>query len=432
MCPTARPPSSCRRRSRSRSPPRVPTSSCRSRPEGSFYVAGWAAASAAGDRLVIVAKIGANGAPDTSFGAGGAAMTSMIFAGGNDEIDVVVQPSGKIVVAATIPSDVTAGDRDVGFVRLDAGGAVDGTFGSSGFRRFSINTALDGGTGALSGIDALRALAVGADGALYFHGAGRNKGAARTDTDFVVGKLDVDGSPVAAYGADGDATYRLDIDEAGATPRSIVVLADGSVYAAGYANTTTVGDTVQPVIFNLDPSGKLVTGRLFHEPVLARSTEVYGLALHGDTLITGGYGRETGDTNDWVSLKLDLTNFTRDTSYGGAAKGAVIVKTPMFLTGSACRGAVALPGGRTLLFGTTGTSNTPEQTALFGVIDANGALDPSYDGAVHAVDYGTTGADAIWSAAVSGNNVLLAGYRGHTSQTDTENDDSYVTVIPLR
>ena len=407
-------------------------------PAGTFYAAGFSAPSAAGLRNVIVVKLTPTGL-DTSFGGGdGIATTTMLFAGGSDEIDIALQSTGKILVSATIVDNTNPADRDVAVARLDATGVQDPTFAVAGVRRLELSVAHNNGT-MLVGFDSSRSLAVNAADEIFIHAAQRGEGTAtgggpRTDTDFVVAKLSPVGRPVLAYGG-GDGKYVLDIQEVNATPRGIVVLADGSAIAGGYANTPGLG-SVQPVLYKLSTTGtpveEFATDGLFHDVVLAVQTEVYGVALHGTQLVTGGYGRDSGDFNDWVSMRFDAVTGVRDPSWGGAPKGAVVVDPSGTGVGDNCRNAVAMPEGKTILIGSSGPGNMPAQDAAFLVLAADGTLDPDYGGKAHLFPFGNNGFDQFWGAAVSGDHVMIVGFKGAAApQTDGANDDAYVLVLPV-
>ncbi|MEZ4296926.1 MAG: hypothetical protein R3B70_18310 [Polyangiaceae bacterium] len=193
---------------------------------------------------------------------------------------------------------------------------------------------------------------------------------------------------------------------------------------------------MQAVLYKLTKDGELdsgfATGGLFHEPVLAVQTEIYGFALHGPDLVTAGYGRDSGSTNDWVSMRFDIATGKRDTTFGGAPNGAVVVDPSAMMLGSNARGAISLPGGRTLIHGSTGPSNVPEQDAAFIVLDADGKLDSTFDTGVFVFPLGENGNDQIWGGAANGNLVLLVGYQGGgQNQTDVMNDDAYVVLFEV-
>lgn len=403
-------------------------------PNGTFYAAGYAAATAAGTRFVTVVKLTANGSLDMTFGTKGIATTNVAFAGGGGEIGIAVQPSGKLIVSATVANGVDANDRDVAVLRLDAMGALDQTFGVDGVRILDLNTAIDAMQSAQR--DSARGVAIGPNGVIYVNAVQRGL-SQRTDSDFAVVRLTVDGTVDTAFNTTGKFTLDFGNPSANGTPRGIHVLSSGSVVVAGYASSSLTGNTTQVVLFKLTPMGALDTAfadnGLFHSIVLTLQTEAYNLAVQGNSLVTGGYGRNTGTTNDWVSLRFDATSGARDTTWGGKPNGAVLFDPSAMMLGSNCRNAIALPEGKTLLLGSTGPSNMPGQDAVFAVLDAKGVLDSAYG--IHVIPFGTGmgGNDAFWGGAVSGTNVLAVGVKGSgATQTDQANDDAYAIVFPLQ
>ena len=120
-----------------------------------------------------------------------------------------------------------------------------------------------------------------------------------------------------------------------------------------------------------------------------------------------------------MSLRFDAATGERDETFGGAEGGAVIIDPSGEHLGSNCRGAHALPDGKTLLLGSTGPGNMPAQDAAFAILDEDGY-------------FRENGADQFWGAAVSGDYVMLVGYSGAgMTQSEELNDDAYAVFFPL-
>ncbi len=448
-------------------------------PSGSFYAAGYLDKDIDPDpdtttieRRIIVVKLGANGVPDATFGTGGVADTGFVFRGGNDDIDIATLANGDILVSATVnaavANGVDASDTDIGIIKLSpANGAVVTAWGDNGIVRHSFNTSL-----ASNNRDSSRGLAVGPDGSIYVSGAGRGPGnqqpadtTARTDLDWYVAKFTSAGAIDTTWGIEtnvaGVHTGHRNVDlfipavgtaapnlHQGATARSLIVLSDGSVISGGYVSQTLTASP-QAVLFKLDPNGDLdgdfADGGIFHETVFGGQTEVYNFALHGDKIVTAGYGRDAATgPNDWVSMRFDINTGARDMTWGGAAGGKNLIDADPSIDneGSNCRNIIALPNGKSLLIGSTGTAASgqppsPTQDAAFVVLDADGKPDTAYgDGrAKYKLDATDDGADQFWGAAVNGNKVLIVGWRGATianPQTETNNDNSYGVILELQ
>jgi uncharacterized delta-60 repeat protein len=407
-------------------------------PNGSFYAAGFAAQTVTGAKLVVVAKLTKSGALDTTFGSGGVYTSTLELKGGTDEIDIVTQSDGKIVVSATIANATDAADKDIGLFRVDATGALDTSFGSGGISRIDLSTAHNNGT-MLVALDSARGLSRGPSDTLFLHAVSRGTGTAsgggpRIDTDFTIAKLTAAGTLDTGWGTGG--MFQLDIQESNATAKGLQALPDGTVIGSGYANSPGVG-TVQPVLYKLTTAGVLdtsfATGGLFHETVLALQTEIYSIAVDGNKITTAGYGRNTGTANDWVSMRFDTATGVRDTTFGGAANGAVTIDPSGTMLGSNCRNAIALPNGKTALIGSTGPSNMPAQDAAVAILTVDGKLDTTYGSGVHTFALGSTSNDQFWGGAVADGALLIAGWRGGgATQTDTTNDDAHAVVFTVK
>lgn len=379
-------------------------------------MAGFTSATVGGPRTVAVLKLDSNGEVDGTFGSAGVVTTELSFAGGADEIDVITQADGKLLISATTVDDSNPGDRDIAVLRLTASGEIDTTFATNGVREID-----------LSSTDMVRSIAVDTQGRIYLFAAATAP-APRTDSDFVVLRLNADGSDDASWN-----TQWVDVLGSHATPRSITLLADGSVVAVGYANSSLL-NSVQPVVFKLSSTGALVssfgTNGIFHEVVLTAATEPYAVLAQGSKLLLAGYGRVSGDTNDFVAFRIDASTGARDLDWSAGARVIDVSGTKATNT---LRGAIALPGDKTLLFGATGAGNQASQDGALVMLDANGALDTKYGTGVHVLPFGMNGADQFWSAAVSGNNVLVVGTKGAgTSPTQDFNDDAWALLFPLR
>lgn len=405
-------------------------------PGGTFYAAGFRAATLGGTRNVVLVKLTAAGALDTTFNTTGIVETPLVTPGGNGDIVVATASDGKIVIAATLVGDPTPANTDIGVVRYNANGTIDAGFGTNGTLRLN-----------LSPVDVARGITIDSTNRIYIQTVSRGEGnqmgteTPRTDTDFTVARVTAAGALDATYGTAGK--FSLDIYAAGthtsATARALHVAADNTVIAGGYATVPGVGNGQNPqaVVYKLTAAGALDptfgTGGYFNEGVLQLQTEVYNLAIHGTHFITGGYGRETGTANQYVFMRFATATGVRDTAWGGAGaiNGAVLIDPSSGLAGSNLRNVIALPGGKTLFVGSANFDGASGSNAIIGVIDAQGALDTETFGDA-LFSYELDGADAFWGAAVSGTNAIAVGFKGRVGdETAANNDDSYVAVIPL-
>jgi uncharacterized delta-60 repeat protein len=419
-------------------------------PNGSFYLAGFRAATATGDKVIFVAKTTAAG-PDITFGNipnSGIALiaTAITPTGGTDEIDIALQSDGKILVSFNVVNGTT--DRDVAVLRLTTAGALDPTFGGNNTGMAVIDFNAKGTT---NFADNARGLAVDANDNVFVHAQSLAPGVGRTDSEFALAKLTSAGllcdgtNGTTGWGAGDSGKFFLDTPinnvNALATPRGVIALADGSVIAGGYTNILPPGN--QPVLYKLDVNGDLATAfgngtGIVFDMILSRQTEVYNFALQNGThVVTGGYGNVAGQLrDDWISMRFDVTTGARDLTWGGTTNGAKLIDVSAAGVSSNCRNAISLPGGKTLLIGSSGSG--ADQDATFVVLDAAGNLDTKYGTGIHRIKFTPADDknDQFWGATVSGNNVMIAGWRGTATspvvQTDTLNDNSYLVAFALQ
>lgn len=379
------------------------------------------------DVQTVVAKITPAGALDTTFGAGGIAKINLVVDGTEQARGIVVQSTGKIVVAATVfhPGTV-ANDRDFALARLDANGTVDATFGTNGNGIVieDLSTPDDpGGTV----FDAQWGLALGASDALFVEGAVKSPTGA--DSDFAILKLDANGARDATFGTSGLVT----VDVGGglnASARNLRVLADGSVLASGYfRNGTLSTDPVQPVLIkrkpNGDPDDTFGVNGVYTELIYAVAFEVYGTAQQGTSFVTAGYGRNgTTESEDWLSLRITATG-TRDMTWGTGG----IARVDFGGQTDNARNILALPDGRFVIVG-AGRSSATNQDAMIGMLTANGRFDTTWGPkGLRTFDTGGAG-DHFWGAAVSPNGKTLA-IGGIAGAKDGGNDDALVYLVGL-
>lgn len=171
--------------------------------DGRIVIAGRSAQNAIG-----VARLLADGTPDTSFGGGSGWVTPNLYLtqqGGK----VLVQPDGRIVVACTVP---------VALVRLLANGTLDGSFGAGG-----------GTEPTATGI--AFALARQSDGKLLL-GSTHESTPAQPDGHFTLTRFDSSGNPDPTFGVGGVVHTVI---TAGVTDRiaELLVQPDGRIVAVG-------------------------------------------------------------------------------------------------------------------------------------------------------------------------------------------------------
>ncbi len=396
------------------------------------------------NRSSVVVKLTSEGALDESFGEGGVVVLDLADGGTQESVrGVVVQSSGRVVVAGVVEHDPTAPDllatdTDIVMFALDPEtGELDASFGDEGIRIFDVNSAVedvDGmGNPVLLGRDALFSLAVDGDDQLLLHGGTRNDGPDRTDTDWLAIRTDADGQLVDGF-ADG-GMFTLDIDEANGSARVGRFLPDGSILGSGYAATLSSGDITSPVVYKLTPDGELddsfgVLG-IYHEVVLTAIGEVYDTAIQGDGFVTTGYGRNDPDAPlDVLSLRL-TEDGELDPAYGD--NGAAVVDVAGFT--DQARTVLVLDDDRVVMLGNSQVVEG-EGDALIAVLAPDGQLDDGFapEGAL-VFDIG--GNNDTLNGGVSspdGSHLFMVARKGYANdfpQTEDENQDAAIVLLPL-
>ncbi|MBK7401629.1 MAG: hypothetical protein IPJ34_36595 [Myxococcales bacterium] len=384
------------------------------------------AAGADADTAFFVVKMKADGSVDKSFGVDGIARKNVIAKkGGEVARGIVVQSSGKIVVAGTVEHAGATDDRDrdLALVRFTTDGKVDTTFGTEGV------VVLDLSPGELAGTTYL---ADGQWGLSVFPGdqllvTGSLKATGRTDTDFALVKLSADGARDKTFGTDG--LFTLDIDNTSASPRTATILTDGSAVLSGYYRDKD--SIVRPVLAKVKPDGTAdkTFGKdgVFNDVILPSATEAYGAALQGTSFVTVGYGRATAtESLDWLSLRVTAGG-ALDKTFGKDG----VARLDLAGQNDNGRALVVLPDQRILLVG-GGRPTATNSDAMVALLSKDGLPDTTFGtNGVRTYDLGGVN-DFFWAVAVSPkkDRIALGGVRG-VDATTTEDDESAILMLPL-
>jgi uncharacterized delta-60 repeat protein len=337
---------------------------------------------------------------DSSFGAGGFVTTDL---GGYETGDyAAVQADGRIVVVGSAEKEIGQPPRaDISLLRYRADGALDPTFGDGGKVLLDFGNTLDLPTG----------VCLQADGKIVVVGTSY---AISTDTtDFVLARLNPDGTPDASYGAGG--TVRMNFDKPSpAYPFTALIQPDGRVVVAGFVNTGN-----DPLLFSADffatrfnTDGTLDTtfgtqGRASVD--IGEYDLAVGAALQADgRIVLVGYTGVNADPHPTsfavARLKADGTpdpTFDGDgrlttTFFGHDSASSVMVQADgkLVVAGEAARGGLAA-----------------EPDFALARYETNGALDPTFGAGGRVTldfDYGLD--TAIGVAAAPGGRLIAGGY----------------------
>lgn len=208
-----------------------------------------------GSTNIIVARLNADGSIDESFGQSedgtpnGFVATSL--GDGNDTANaVVLDADGKIVVAGSRVAE--DGSSNILVARYDSAGVPDATFGASGddgTPEGFVNVSLGDGN------DASRDLALQADGKIVVVG---DSVAADGSTNFVLARLNADGTADDAFGMSDDGTpngfVATSLGEGNDFAIGVAVQGDGRIVVAGYHQE---GDSTNIAVARYDAAGEL-------------------------------------------------------------------------------------------------------------------------------------------------------------------------------
>ena len=409
---------------------------------GNLYAVGQITSSndATADIATLVAKFTPQGKLDASFGSGGLYVRNVV-SGTNGELfrGIVVQSTGKIVVAGTIEQAgaVDPRDRDGALMRINADGSKDTTFGVDGILKLPLSTGVVRGTG--FSVDSVWGLARYADDRLVVSGGKVREGG--TDTNFVILRFSANGAPDLDFGTNGMVEVDTAVDgepHNNASPRNVTILpgTDGIV-GAGYQPKP--GADTSPVVFKVTDGGDLDDTfgdhGVFHTALLDEQTESYSAVVQpivggGYKLVTTGYGRQLEtETTDLVSLRL-TSNGQIDETYG--EDGLVRIDVGGF--GDNSRNLLVLPDRRIVLVG-GGRLTSANVDGIVAVLTPDGAPDTTVgpDG-WKRFDLGGP-ADFFWGVSLSPNQQTLGvvGIKGvgNAPMPASTADDAAVLWLPV-
>jgi uncharacterized delta-60 repeat protein len=303
-------------------------------PDGKFVLVG-ISKNEQDRNIIALLRYHANGAPDTTFGAGGRTLSAFTTSGtrGDTPSDAVLQADGKIVV--------TGGWNGTAFcvARWNANGTLDTNFGMGG--NLCANTS-PAGTGLTSSI------AMQADGKIIVSG---NFTTSFTNPfDFIVFRFNQNGTLDTSF--DGDGYARTDLNGGNDAALSILVQPDGKIVAVGSARAVNAPDTGYGLVrYNADGSldasfgaaGKALTTFAGGEGF----TEDFPAALQANGKIVVGRTRRRESPNFGNESQIARFNpgGSLDNAFGA---GGQIVFTPL----SSVKDLILQPDGKIVAVGT--------------------------------------------------------------------------------
>ena len=207
--------------------------------DGKIVVTGRANNPTTGSPDFAIVRFNPNGGLDPSFGVNGKVFTD--FLGGSDEPgDIVLQPTGKIVIAGRAAD--SSGTNRFALARYNTDGTLDSVFGSGGKSTIEF-----------SGLGEVNGLVLQADG--KFVAAGHAHDSASGNSDFAIIRVNSNGTLDMEFGINGKVT--TDFFGGADQQEAIVIQPNGKFVVAGNAFDTSTN--------NMD----FALVRYFGDPVVA-------------------------------------------------------------------------------------------------------------------------------------------------------------------
>jgi uncharacterized delta-60 repeat protein len=247
-----------------------------------------------------------DGGLDPAFGGGTGKVTTQV--GNSDNAQgsaVVVAPDGKIVMIGTARQD---NEVRAALVRYDAGGGLDGGFGSGGVK---VLPAL------ADGVITVGRAVLASDGDIVFTGTVRDGATVKV----FVARIGGDGTPEASFGTGGVQRYLVG-DGSCATATALSARPDGTFVAFG----TACAPKARGFILKLGAGGARVSGFGTNGGVLEDlpgATLVTGIVDHnGKFVMVGGtIDPNTSATTFHTSIARFAADGSLDTSFGTGSDG---------------------------------------------------------------------------------------------------------------
>jgi uncharacterized delta-60 repeat protein len=420
-------------------------------PDGRIVVAG--TSQSAGNESMLVARLAAGGALDTSFGFGTGAAHVQIGTGMDEGNGMVLQPDGKIVVVGTDSNGPAAL-----VARFTSAGALDGGFGTDGLTQVAppMGAALGrgvalqpdgkillGGDAPFSGgSNALTARLQGSDGSLdhsfgggivldgaedshshEFNGyavAAAPNGDVRTAGDASEGIGDPSNFLVTSFSVASDAD-RSDGFELGSDShaRAIAVEADGGTLVAGYSNANGGDFAVMRLTNDLQPDPSFGTaGHAFVD--LGGLDSATGMVVQPDgKIVLAGSSQAPGGKPQVAVVRLQ-PNGSLDSTFGKGGK--VVVPGPAGVSEFA--NSVALtPDGKIVVAGSARSGSNSDLLVVRLQGDSGGA---SGGGGAGGGGAGGSGPGASAVPRCEGHKATIIGTNGKDKLTGTKRADVIV------
>jgi uncharacterized delta-60 repeat protein len=318
-----------------------------------------------------VAKLNANGSPDTTFGNGGGIATST-YSNGSETDKMAIQSDGKIVVSGRVNFTVPRGLVH----RFNIDGSPDTTFGTGGYREIIgpgfTRMYMGGG------------VAIQPDGKIML--AGFAQTASQNDTQIMLMRLNSDGSSDESFGPSGMIFHELSAGFDGASDMKLQ--SDGKILVAGQrANAAMVA--------RFDSTGALDSG--FGSggvALLSPGFNVSAIALQGQNVVAVG----SGSGSNFFLARIDQ------------AGANLLYRNESFIVGKndRARDVAIQPDGKIVTAGVSENANS--SVVSVARVLPNGSLDTTFGiGGKVTISDGTSSSEAFAVDIQPDGKIVVAG-----------------------
>jgi uncharacterized delta-60 repeat protein len=300
-----------------------------------------------------LARYNPNGSLDPTFSGDGRQTTDF---GGFDGADgVAIQPNGKVVAAGF--TDTT---NDFALARYNPNGSLDVTFSGDGKQRTDFG-----------GPDIATGLALQGDGKIVVVGGGGNS--TFFASFFALARYNPNGSLDPTFSGDGKQRVDFPGFEQAA---GVAVQPDGKIVAVGRGGGGPDGDFL---VARLNPNGSLDTsfsGDGKQTSDFGGGDEATAVTIQGNgkIVVVGGGGIDGGGSTDFSVARYN-PNGSLDTTFSGDGR-----QRTDFAGFDEARGVGIQADGKIVAVGTGGGSTSSPSTFALARYNPNGSLDTTFSG----------------------------------------------------
>ncbi|MGH2958456.1 MAG: hypothetical protein ACRDKE_02545 [Solirubrobacterales bacterium] len=248
----------------------------------------------------VVAKYLSSGAPDSSFSGDGVATFGPLTLSSEEFYDATVLADGSVIAVGTYSG--SGAGSDLLIAKFTPGGVLDTNFSGDGWATHHFGY-----------IDIARTVHALSDGSFVLSGSAGSSG----DPSMLVVKVDSDGELVAAYGTGGSTLIDFDLF-APEDALDSVLLSDGSIVVAGYAESSGVRSAAAAKLTpaGLPDAGFGTAGEETYD-IGDADSQANGIAAQpDDKVVIAGTAKDGEESTDAFAARVD-TGGSLDSTFSG-------------------------------------------------------------------------------------------------------------------